>query len=175
MIVEGYIEFVEDKEFFTPKIRGVVTASSYPNTTTGTIYCSGIIPGNDDIYYTFILFYKSPNQNWAINEQIFEMPGYQRFLWLTEYDFSTAPKLTAEQLDAVALERYSAVPLDLNTQYYWSLYNPAQPLSTPTGLYADNITSDSATTHWTGDANASNYKVQYKAAGDTVWTETFTD
>lgn len=49
------------------------------------------------------------------------------------------------------------------------------PLSTPTGLYADNITSDSATTHWTGDANASNYKVQYKAAGDTVWTETYTD
>lgn len=51
----------------------------------------------------------------------------------------------------------------------------AEPLPTPTGLYADNITSDSATTHWTGDANASNYKVQYKAAGDTVWTETFTD
>ena len=49
------------------------------------------------------------------------------------------------------------------------------PLSTPTGLYADNIKSDSATTHWTGDANASNYKVQYKAAGDTVWTETYTD
>ena len=51
----------------------------------------------------------------------------------------------------------------------------ATPLSTPTGLNADNITSDSATTHWTGDANASNYKVQYKAAGDTVWTETYTD
>ena len=51
----------------------------------------------------------------------------------------------------------------------------ATPLTTPTGLYADNITSDSATTHWTGDANASNYKVQYKAAGDTVWTETYTD
>lgn len=49
------------------------------------------------------------------------------------------------------------------------------PLATPAGLYADNITSDSATTHWTGDENASNYKVQYKAAGDTVWTETYTD
>ena len=54
-------------------------------------------------------------------------------------------------------------------------YPLTTPLSTPTGLYADNITSDSATTHWTGDENASNYKVQYKAAGDTVWTETYTD
>lgn len=48
-------------------------------------------------------------------------------------------------------------------------------LSTPTGLYADNITSDSARTNWQAVENASNYKVQYKAAGDTVWTETFTD
>lgn len=58
--------------------------------------------------------------------------------------------------------------------YYYEAPS-GQPLSTPTGLYADNIKSDSATTHWTGDANASNYKVQYKAAGDTVWTETYTD
>lgn len=63
---------------------------------------------------------------------------------------------------------------DAKSEYIWE---PSQstPLPTPTGLYADNITSDSATTHWTGDANASNYKVQYKAAGDTVWTETYTD
>lgn len=45
----------------------------------------------------------------------------------------------------------------------------------PTGLYADNITSDSARTNWQAVENASNYKVQYKAAGDTVWTETYTD
>lgn len=49
------------------------------------------------------------------------------------------------------------------------------PLSTPTGLNADNITSDSARTNWQAVENASNYKVQYKAAGDTVWTETYTD
>ena len=51
----------------------------------------------------------------------------------------------------------------------------ATPLATPTGLYADNITSDSARTNWQAVENASNYKVQYKAAGDTVWTETYTD
>ena len=57
-----------------------------------------------------------------------------------------------------------------------TFYRPqSTPLTTPTGLYADNITSDSARTNWQAVENASNYKVQYKAAGDTVWTETYTD
>lgn len=51
----------------------------------------------------------------------------------------------------------------------------ATPLATPTGLNATNVTSDSARTNWQAVENASNYKVQYKAAGDTVWTETYTD
>lgn len=59
--------------------------------------------------------------------------------------------------------------------YYWEEIPHTTPLSTPTGLYADNITSDSARTNWQAVENASNYKVQYKAAGDTVWTETYTD
>ena len=50
-----------------------------------------------------------------------------------------------------------------------------EQLSTPTGLYADQITSNSARTNWNAVENASNYKVQYKAAGETVWTETYTD
>lgn len=45
----------------------------------------------------------------------------------------------------------------------------------PTGLYVDQITDNSARTNWQAVENASNYKVQYKAAGDTVWTETYTD
>ena len=57
-------------------------------------------------------------------------------------------------------------------EYVWEV---TTPLSTPTGLYADNITSNSARTNWNAVENASNYKVQYKAAGDTVWTETYTD
>ena len=59
------------------------------------------------------------------------------------------------------------------TQYYWA--PDATPLSTPTGLNATNVTSNSARTNWQAVENASNYKVQYKAAGDTVWTETYTD
>ena len=50
-------------------------------------------------------------------------------------------------------------------------YNPAQPLSTPTGLYADNITSDSARVSWTAVENASGYKVEYRRQGDTTWNE----
>ena len=51
----------------------------------------------------------------------------------------------------------------------------SQPLPTPTGLNASNITSNSALTSWNQVQDASNFKVQYKAAGDTVWTETYTD
>lgn len=91
-------------------------------------------------------------------------------------DFSANSYIWAtfgERIEEKALRKYICNVQTQGVDYYWE---PATtPLSTPTGLYADNITSDSATTHWTGDANASNYKVQYKAAGDTVWTETYTD
>ena len=64
---------------------------------------------------------------------------------------------------------------DRYSYYVWKDPSTLTPLATPTGLYADNITSDSARTNWQAVENASNYKVQYKAAGDTVWTETYTD
>lgn len=71
---------------------------------------------------------------------------------------------------------YEPAELDLSLNFESAVFdNTAQPLPTPTGLYADNITSDSARTNWQAVENASNYKVQYKAAGDTVWTETYTD
>ena len=47
----------------------------------------------------------------------------------------------------------------------------ATPLSTPTGLYADNITSDSATIGWNAVENATDYKVEYRRQGDTTWNE----
>lgn len=47
----------------------------------------------------------------------------------------------------------------------------AQPLSTPTGLYADNITSDSARIGWNAVENATGYKVEYRRQGDTTWNE----
>ena len=47
----------------------------------------------------------------------------------------------------------------------------ATPLSTPTGLNADNITSNSATISWNAVENATNYKVEYRRQGDTTWNE----
>lgn len=47
----------------------------------------------------------------------------------------------------------------------------AQPLPTPTGLNADNITSNSATISWNAVENASDYKVEYRRQGDTTWNE----
>ena len=101
---------------------------------------------------------------------MFEDPGYKRFLWLLD-KANDYQQYTPEQLDAMALEKYEVMPLEMNTQYYWSLYNPATPLSTPTGLYADNITSDSARVSWTAVENASGYKVEYRRQGDTTWNE----
>ena len=74
---------------------------------------------------------------------------------------------------SLAIGEYYCAVDKRNVNYYWAPVTT--PLSTPTGLYADNITSDSARTNWQAVENASNYKVQYKAAGDTVWTETYTD
>ena len=161
MIVEGYIEFAVGM-FEDTILQGAITSSSYPNTKTGVIYYSSnyAYPGN----YPGKLFYKFPNANWTLRAQPFEDPGFQRFLWLTDYDMNTAPQLMPEELDAVALEKYEVMPLSTDTQYYWSLYNPATPLSTPTGLNATNITSDSARVSWTAVENASGYKVEYRQA-----------
>lgn len=70
---------------------------------------------------------------------------------------------------------YETVPSSFYTIEEIGFSPTSQPLPTPTGLNADNITSNSARTNWNAVENASNYKVQYKAAGDTVWTETYTD
>jgi hypothetical protein len=55
--------------------------------------------------------------------------------------------------------------------YSWEEIPQTTPLSTPTGLYADNITSDSAKVSWTAVENASGYKVEYRRQGDTTWNE----
>lgn len=59
---------------------------------------------------------------------------------------------------------------DEHLAYYQEL-QPSSPLSTPTGLNADNITSNSATISWTAVENASGYKVEYRRQGDTTWNE----
>lgn len=59
--------------------------------------------------------------------------------------------------------------------YGMGIYTPFLPqttkLTTPTGLNADNITSDSARVSWTAVENASGYKVEYRRQGDTTWNE----
>lgn len=47
----------------------------------------------------------------------------------------------------------------------------AEPLSTPTGLNATNVTSNSARISWNAVENASGYKVEYRRQGDTTWNE----
>ena len=61
-----------------------------------------------------------------------------------------------------------------STQYSIELkgFSPsASPLATPTNLSATNITSSGATVSWTGDENATSYKVEYRRQGDTTWNE----
>ena len=54
---------------------------------------------------------------------------------------------------------------------YLLFKRPLPPLSTPTGLNADNITSNSATISWNAVENATDYKVEYRRQGDTTWNE----
>ena len=51
---------------------------------------------------------------------------------------------------------------------YLLFKRPLPPLSTPTGLYADNITSDSATISWNAVEDVPQYQTYYLGAGD-VW------
>lgn len=60
---------------------------------------------------------------------------------------------------------------DSYSYYVWKDPSTLTPLSTPTGLYADNITSDSARISWNAVENASGYKVEYRRQGDTTWNE----
>ena len=86
-------------------------------------------------------------------------------IWLVYPAESSAPRtLPASDLDAIASEKYICEVEGVSgTPYYWRLLTT--PLATPTGLYADNITSDSARVSWTAVENASGYKVEYRQAG----------
>jgi hypothetical protein len=60
-------------------------------------------------------------------------------------------------------------------QDYWiiKLFPENPPCSTaPTGLYADFLTSSTAKLHWSADADAIKYKVQYRKSTVTTWTNT---
>lgn len=45
-------------------------------------------------------------------------------------------------------------------------------LATPTGLTATNVTNNSADLGWSAIENASNYRVDYRIYGDTLWQQT---
>lgn len=66
--------------------------------------------------------------------------------------------------------RSADIELIAASEYFWEP-SQAEPLSTPTGLNADNITSNSATISWNAVENATDYKVEYRRQGDTTWNE----
>ena len=74
-----------------------------------------------------------------------------------------------ESFEALALGKYICNIETFGDRYYWA--PAATPLATPTGLYADNITSDSARVSWNAVENATDYKVEYRVQGATNWTE----
>lgn len=122
-----------------------------------------------------ILVYTAESQLWETRSFARNSAGEPLELFLVKAEDFPDGVYTRDALLVKALALTTCTPAT-NTNVFWGDWTSLiEPLTTPTGLYADNITSDSATTHWTGDANASNFKVQYKAAGDTVWTETYTD
>lgn len=84
--------------------------------------------------------------------------------------YSSAVNLTAIGYSSSASDfanwirmSYASADAELiaKSQYIWV---QATPLSTPTGLNAAQITSNSATISWTAVENASGYKVEYRQA-----------
>jgi len=56
--------------------------------------------------------------------------------------------------------------------YFTNCLSRTQQLDTPTDLTATNITNNSADLGWSAIENASNYRVDYRIYGDTLWQQT---
>lgn len=56
--------------------------------------------------------------------------------------------------------------------YFTNCLPRTQQLDTPTDLTATNITNNSADLGWSAIENASNYRVDYRIYGDTLWQQT---
>lgn len=122
-----------------------------------------------------ILVYTAESQTWETRTFTTDSAGVPLELFLVKAGDFPDGVYTRDALLAKALALTTCTPAT-NVNVFWGDWTSLiETLSTPTGLYADNITSNSARTNWQAVENASNYKVQYKAAGDTVWTETYTD
>jgi hypothetical protein len=127
--------------------------------------------------YTYTVAYRIQryaNGEWRTTRpSIFDVLPHSFPLYLvrasdfSESSYSGATYETA--VEELSLGKYICNIESLGVNYYWTPV--ATPLSTPTGLYADNITSDSARIGWNAVENAVDYKVEYRRQGDTTWNE----
>jgi len=79
------------------------------------------------------------------------------------------------QYRRAAVTAYMGGGIAYAKDYFTNCLPQTQQLDTPTNLTATNITSNSALVSWAQNANASNFKIEYKINGDTSWTQTTSD
>ena len=118
------------------------------------------------------------------NKEVIELEGYNWGEIVNVSGSSISTELTEEGVEVMTSGEYllllclmcsnnvpitsfntiTTAPAGASIVFDYPAYNPAQQLATPTGLYADNITSDSARVSWTAVENASGYKVEDRQA-----------
>lgn len=105
----------------------------------------------------------------------YKLPSASSYTYLTPSSSpATITGLTAGTTYQVYIS--ARTPTD-STNYDGSVYtSPVSiatlaPLSAPTGLTHDQVTSNSARVGWNAVTNATDYKVEYRVQGATNWTE----
>ena len=170
VVLEGYCCLTVPTSGFIriPKLDSVVTnySGDYTNIDVRIFTFA-----KSNVKFEIIQDYQASTQSWTARSIIDEDPGEKRLYLVRKTDFPNDyyPNTDAARFESLALGIYRCTIVENNTNYYWS--PAAEPLSTPTGLNADNITSNSATISWNAVENATDYKVQYRRQGDTTWNE----
>ena len=170
VVLEGYLR-QETKQFGTLSIENVDATVTKYLADDASIDVSLFIFSTTTLSYDRIGTYNASTSSWNVQSIIGQdrLP-FTCYLYLVKSsDFPNSNYSRNQFNTSLAIGKYYCAVGKRNVNYYWT--PAATPLSTPTGLYADNVTSDSARVSWTAVENASGYKVEYRKQGDTTWNE----
>ena len=164
VVLEGYLR-QETKQFGTLSIENIDATVTKYIADDASIDVSLFIFSTATLSYDRIGTYNASTSSWNVQSRIGEdrLP-FTYYLYLVKSsDFPNSNYNRKQFNTSLAIGEYYCAVDKRNVNYYWT---PATtPLSTPTGLYADNITSDSARIGWNAVENAVDYKVEYRQTG----------
>lgn len=166
--------------------------------TGSTRIVAGLIPDAMSSYDDRLLYFYDLINEYARNRTTYEAINP---LWIGVFSYSSEPDgappgyaCVWEEYEVGVSNSFSSAAGKLRTSYfqyqraiasasadggaayskdYFTNCLPrTQQLDTPTDLTATNITNNSADLGWSAIENASNYRVDYRIYGDTLWQQT---